>query len=73
MTNVVDVPMISGESVMNFLRSRNSKVDFIRDTLDVVIENSEVVVRLVDKVSGGSTCHVTTLDPETFEQKYSSY
>lgn len=61
---------ISGLAVLNFLKTRNSEVDFVRDALDVVTENDNVVVRIVDKVSGGSSAHVTDLDPKTFENQY---
>lgn len=62
--------VISGQAVINYLRSRNSFVDFIRDTMDVYLENEKVVVKLTDKVSGGSSTHVSLVDVATFEKTY---
>lgn len=64
---------ISPEAVFNFLKSRNSTIDFSRDGLSVeVLPDTTVVVVISDRVSGGATTHVSGLDPLAFEAKYNS-
>lgn len=61
---------ISGAAVLNFLQTRGSAPDFMRDTLEVLLAENVVTVKIVDKVSGGSSAHVTDLDPKSFETRY---
>lgn len=61
---------LSGQAVLNYLTDRNSVLDFTRDKLEVIIESGKVVVKICDKVSGGSTTHVSDLDIYSFEAEY---
>ncbi|MCT4994220.1 hypothetical protein LZK84_16395 [Pseudomonas aeruginosa] len=61
---------ISGETVMNYLRSRNDRVDFMRDELSVYIEDNKVVVKITDTTSGGSATHFSNCSVSDFERTY---
>lgn len=67
---IVKPANISANAVINYLRTRKSSVDFVRDVLETEIENNKVVVKISDKISGGSTRHVTEFNINEFELTY---
>lgn len=58
---------ISDRAVLNYLSDRQAKIDFSRDTLEVIFEDGDVVVKIFDKLSGGQASFGTGLTADEFE------
>lgn len=64
------VDEVSVTAVRNYLKSRNSHIDPVRDICTVTLENNVVVAKITDQVSGGSTTYVSNHTPMQFEEAY---
>lgn len=68
---MVEEPIISFPTMMKYFTTHNHSINFLRDIPECYLEDEKVIIKVSDRISGGSTTFVTSMGVESFNVKYS--